>query len=88
MNNVPGVCGTGGIRRTLAGFVALLILQTATAFGAGMCLASATLHRCKKSLIASRVRACVRVCVCLYVCISLAVNLSFCYFLYSKKGLT
>jgi hypothetical protein len=39
MNNVPVVCGTGGIRRTLAGFVALLILQTATAFGAGMCLA-------------------------------------------------
>ena len=34
----PGLAtmgGNGGFRATLAGFVALLVLQTATAFGAG-----------------------------------------------------
>ena len=34
LNPAEIMCGTGGFRRTLTGFVALLILQTATAFGA------------------------------------------------------
>lgn len=34
-NPSAAMSGTGGFRRTLAGFVALLVLQTASAFGAG-----------------------------------------------------